>query len=573
LAPREGLIGAEAARALRRAAPWVWGGIVATGLCRFFFTYSPGEIHVSADGASYVSRLVEFLSCLRGGYPFPQWAIHFRQGLGSPYFSYYQPGFFYAASLFSVALPPLPAIGMTLWTFSLVGYAGMFWLVRERFGVAAGVLAGSALLLSNYSLIEVYQRGDFSEYAGMMTLPVLLHWLTGWLEHGRPWHWRALGVGCAVLVLLHCVAGLLGYGVLALTTLWYAAATRSWRRALWVVAALVAGAGMAALYWVPLAFEWNLVQGDRAMMTIYKYSRHFVNPLELLTRVRKRGLVPVYLGPVVPALIAAATLFLVVQRRRVTAPQWRLVVAMWALVAIAAFMMGPVSEGVWATAPLLERIQFPWRFLLVLTVATSALAGAVVGWPRIAMVVGLVGLAVITVPRAPIVRPRQLPASAADIARVYFAPDVAGEWLPRGATLLRGHQVPAAPLCEPSSCQVEAFERQPGRLRVRLVTEDGARLVLPHYYFPVGWQARIDGTPVDLAATPEGLMLVRLDRGGLLELTFTMTPMRRLGVLVSAVMFGGWLLTIGLGLPPRTADAQAELDGWAAVRRRRVAAR
>jgi hypothetical protein len=517
-------------------------------------------MHMSADGPSYVSRLVEFLSCLRAGYAFPQWATDFRAGLGSPYFSYYQPGFFYVASVFATMLPPVRAIGVALGGFSLLGYSGMLRLVGDRFGASAGVLAGSALLLSTYSITEVYQRGDFSEYAGMMTLPVLLHWLTGWLEGGRPSYWRALAVGCAALIVLHCVGGLLGYGVLALTTLWYAAATRSWRRALWAVAALVAGCGMAAFYLLPLAFEWKLVQGDRAALWYYHYSRHFVDPLALVGAAPKRDLVPVYLGPVVPALIAVSTTLLVALRRRVSRAERRLVVAAWVIVAVSVFMIGPASDWVWATLPLVGRIQFPWRFLLVLTVATSALAGSMVAWQRVAMVAGIAALVGTTTTDITNVRAQQLPATTRDIASVYFIPDVMDEWLPTGAVHLDKNAVPREPRCEPS-CTVEGFARDPGRLRVRVVAEGEARLVLPHYFFPVGWRATLDGRPAPLEATPEGLMLLRLPGGGLVELTFTMTPMRRLGVVVSALTLAGWLVMLRRGRPSPAAPDPSSPSG------------
>src|SRR5262249_51319442 len=101
---------------------WLWGAVVATGLSWCFFTYAPGEMHFTDELHSYVYRVVEFRDCLADGHPFPQWAGDFPMGLGSPYFGYYQPGFFYVASTFATALSPTAAIGATLWCFALLGY-------------------------------------------------------------------------------------------------------------------------------------------------------------------------------------------------------------------------------------------------------------------------------------------------------------------------------------------------------------------------------------------------------------------------------------------------------------------
>src|SRR5262249_39761831 len=153
---------------LRRAAPWLWGAVVALVLCRFFFLFGPGEFYFNHENWMYPCRVTEFLASLRAGYLFPQWAVDFRGGLRRPYFGYCQPGFFYAAAPFAAVLPVVRALGATLLVFSFLGYAGIFSLVRGRFGTAAGVLAGTVLLGSEYSVIDVYFRGDYSEYAGMM---------------------------------------------------------------------------------------------------------------------------------------------------------------------------------------------------------------------------------------------------------------------------------------------------------------------------------------------------------------------------------------------------------------------
>jgi hypothetical protein len=534
----------------------MWGAFLASFVCRFFFLYAPDQMHRSADGLSYVSRLVEFLSLLRAGYAFPQWAVDFRQGLGSPYFGYYQPGFFYAASVFGAVLPPVRAIGATMWCFSVLGYAGMFRLVRERFGIAAGVLAGTALLLSSYSVLEIYYRGDFSEYAGMMTLPVLLHSLTGWLERGRASQWRALAIGSAALILLHCVAGLLGYGILALTTLCYTATSRDWRRALWVGAALLVGAGMAALYWMPLALEWNLVQGDRATKFVYNYTMHFVDPRTLLSPTGQSALLPVYLGRIIPLSITMATVLLLVRRRVVTREQWCFVASMWVLIAVCMFMMSAASAPVWAVAPLIGRIQFPWRFMLVLTVATAALAGSMIAWQRTTLILGAAALFAATALLRPSIATRSIPATAGDIAKKYFAPDAMDEWLPADAVVLKDDDVPRRPRCKPW-CTVKSFVREPGHLRFDLAAGGETRVILPHYFFPVGWHATLDGAPIPLASTDdEGLMLLNLPGGGQLDLTFTMTPMRRLGVLVSALTFIGWLVAVARGSPKLATTAE-----------------
>jgi hypothetical protein len=138
----------RATAAAPRLAAWLWGAFVAWALTRFYFRYAPGQMHANHEGYGYVYRALEFMDALAAGYWSPQWATHFRGGLGSPYFGYYQPGFFYVVAAFGSVLPLMTALAAAVWTFALVGYGGVFALIRGRFGTASGVLAGTMLLVA-----------------------------------------------------------------------------------------------------------------------------------------------------------------------------------------------------------------------------------------------------------------------------------------------------------------------------------------------------------------------------------------------------------------------------------------
>ena len=62
-----------------------------------------------------------------------------------------------------------------------LGYTAMLFLVRRWFGALSGALAASLLLLSVYACTEIYVRGDLTEFAAMMLLPVGLCALAAWI--------------------------------------------------------------------------------------------------------------------------------------------------------------------------------------------------------------------------------------------------------------------------------------------------------------------------------------------------------------------------------------------------------
>jgi hypothetical protein len=270
---------------------------------------------------------------------------------------------------------------------------------------------------------------------------------------------------------------------------------------------MLVGIGLSAFYWLPLALEWQLVSGELAVeATYFPVPRWTLG--QILGLVRPNDNIRYGVDPVVLVLTAASSLALIAGRRRVMAAEWRFVASLWTWVAVGVFFMHPVSQWVWDTLPLLYRVQFPWRFLLVLTVATAGLAGCICGPTRTWAAVGILALLVHVAEWRPIrvFRPYPYPDKASDMVRMNVAPDVLGEWMPRGARQLSGGV--KATCSKP--CVVTVTGRGAGRLSVLVFASEATLVTLPHYYFPVGWTATFNGQPVTLEAGELGQSRARV---------------------------------------------------------------
>jgi hypothetical protein len=217
--------------------------------------------------------------------------------------------------------------------------------------------------------------------------------------------------------------------------------------------------------------------------------------------------------------------------------------ALWLVVGgLMLLLMTPASRPLWDHAPALHRIQFPPRALTLLTPALACLAGAVggvarTGWRPLAL--GALALAMVawslahTTPRHDHRFTRVV--TATDIAAAeYFSPDIVGEWTPRGATISGFDHVPPEPVVTGDDCAVSAFRRAQGRLTFDVSSAPVLCFVtLPQLFFPLGWRATLDGDArrVSLGQAWKGLMqvAVRPGPGGVVDVRFSMTPMRRLG--------------------------------------------
>lgn len=547
--------------------PWVsvlWGGVLAAFVVRLFLTMGVGQFFENHDGHGYGLRLIEFRDCLWTGYLFPQWCTHFRGGLGAPFFNYYQPGFFYIAALMPSALPVAQQMGLALFAFSIVGYLGMYSLIARRFGTSAGTLAGTVLLTAPYIHTELYLRGDFSEYAAMMLVPIALSAFLQFFERPSRRSGVIGAVSLAAIVMTHPAIALTFYGLLTLALLGVTALTRNIRGMIRGVALLGFGVGLSAVYWLPVFLESQYSSVERMwdgqiFEGYYHYSRHFLSLSGLVDRSVTKTPIPVKLG-LIQTLVAGAGLVVCVGGWKRFKFDQRHVVGLCVLtLTVSLFLMTRQSVWLWDHLPLLGRIQFPWRLLSLVSVSMAGLAGVTVSaFPgakiRPLVVLGLCGF--LLWPAVYRTNPKptwyQEPRSANEIAEHFFAPDLADEWLPRDARSFQISSEQRQPKSHPPAT-ISDYRSQQGALSCQLRTTMKSSVVLPHYFFPVGFTATLNGDPVAIQRSSLGLMRVEVPAGfsGTLRVVWSTTPAKRAGVVVSLVAICGGVLAV-CGLVPST---------------------
>jgi hypothetical protein len=346
------------------------------------------------------------------------------------------------------------------------------------------------------------------------------------------------------------------------------------RPALWTGVAFALGIGLALIFWLPALAERRFVQEASWLRGTYDYARHFVYPSQLLSAFWGFGFsVP---GPgdgmsfglglipwIVAGVAAAAAVGLarpVLQARRAEA----LFLVLASLIAL--FAMTPAAAPAWAAFPLLASIQFPWRLLAVTTIALALLTGAGARWladssshqadggqsnssPLPYLLALLIVLA-----SFPYTQPELTPIRPEDesvLAIVEFEakyPDMRGmtsyaQRNPSEATSPLIAQYLAGGLNRPSLRRAEiisgagevldqAATANSARARVRA---DGAvRLRFYTNFFP-GWQATVDGRPVEIAPDPpDGLIGLNLPPGEHeVRLRLMPTPVRQIGLALS----------------------------------------
>jgi len=572
------------------------------------------SLPLSHDGIHHLHRLVEFVRCLRAGDFFPRWAPDLAFGYGYPIFNYYPYGSYYLPALLHFLGLDFPrALLMAFALYLLAGSGFMYLLGRELWGEAGGVLSGVAYVYAPYALYNVFRRGTLSEVCALALLPLVL-WAfrrLGWAGKHR---YVLIGsLSLAVFLLMHNIVTLIGLPVLALfaaLTVWEIPRHRRGRGILLLLTAALLGLGLSAFFLGPAFFEKDLVQIERDTQSWHAdFRRHFLGLSDLLSPPRaevSRCLqMPDYrgLGWVHLALAFLAMLGVTAGRIGNLSSQTALGVL---LVVGAAFLTLPSSAWVWEHVPLLPFVQYPWRFLGLTALGLALLSGGALlvmsphsrrvtlssaqesaepstirsRWTTPALAFALLLLVLVNLP---LTYPRYYADSfsgltVADlIARErqsgLLGTTTFGEFLPRAV-----QEVPKDDFLErayrdgienpprldadslPAGSHVLQADYGYNHLQVTLDTPQATLVRFRLFTFP-GWQATVDGKPVDvMPSSPHGLIQVPVSAGEhIIEIRFGDTPVRVVSKALSWLSALVWMGVLAYGLRDWKTG---RLEGW-----------
>jgi hypothetical protein len=532
-----------------------WGVFLAVALGRHFFQLEKDSFYKNDDATGYLLRQIQFQDCIANGYLSPQWCSDFRSGLGSPFFSFYQSGWFYFTAIFAWCPNVVWQLGLATIAITFLGYWGMLRLVASRFGWLAGGMAGTFFVSAEYPATDLWIRGDFSEYAAMMLVPYWIHALLDtWhdtfdrLDETTSRSWILPWATGGIAIMHPCVAmqvAFMGTAFILVLMMWY----RSMSRLRNTVLALVTGVALAGVYWVTWLGEFRYVQPHVATEGFFHYSKNFAAFMDLFNSEKTTTVTNVKFGSIQRVVILYAAALSIYGWNRWTKDQRTPLFLASVAMIISFFLINPWSEFLWQHVPLLKLQQFPWRFLVFVTIGASVVVGVLGGqvidekW-RFA---GALLLLLAVVSRVASVKPETTPftqpKSVRDIASVYFAPDVGNEWLPKDATefaigepLQKTYTGPAElAFSEDSSIHIRDARLLTGQIDCDLSSKEASQLTLRHYFYPVGWRAMLDEKQIFIERSSQGLMQIAIPANfdGKLSLQFSTTLMRRWGLAIS----------------------------------------
>ncbi|GAC1621037.1 MAG: hypothetical protein PVS2B2_06910 [Candidatus Acidiferrum sp.] len=507
------------------------------------------------DFEFHAASWMDVASQWREGIFYPHWTKWTNHGFGEPRFIFYPPfSWMLGAGLSFLVRWSYVPVAFLILSQTFAGLAA-FALIR-RFVCGKYAIFGAVCYAANpNALLMVYMRSDFAELLACAFFPLVVLAsleLAGLLQTRRKFQHGAtvfFATSFATVWLSNAPAGVIASYSAAGLFIWAAITHRSWRPLLRGAVALGLGLGLAAFYLVPAAYEQKWVSIGQALSEGLLPTENFLYtkiPDAEHTAFNGIASTIAVLLVIVTGLAATA-----VRAGKKTSAENSAMQKCWSALAIvaggAALLMFRFTNIFWEYLPKLRFVQFPWRFMSVVSVSfacfVAAAAARRVGWLWMTAVLVLLSMTGVFLVK-------HTWWDAEDMATMQAAVDHGGgfdgtdEYDPQGDD---HYNLPRkAPLA--LILPVEG-ERSPGRdvrvqiplwttgeKRLRVVSREPVRLALRVLNYPA-WQVEVNGQLIQPESADDyGQMIIPLDAGdSRIEVRFTRTPDRTLGLMFSLI--------------------------------------
>jgi len=453
---------------------------------------------------------------------YPSFAASTNHGFGDYGLRFYPPLTYYLlAGVYAVLGDWFFAvlIGFTLAFFA--GGVGVYLWTKDEFGQRQALIAAAIYTFAPYHLNQFYNNALFAEFFAMAVLPFCFLFLTRVCRRGSLVDICGLATAYALLILTHLPLTILGSLAMAIFGLVLLQRSSLFPTVAKSLAAIVSAVVMTAFYWSRWLPEmaWLKHASPAYFSTTWDYRSNFLLLPDHFLKFGEDALNLWFadLMLVVTLLIAIpAIVYLVANRAAISRP----VIALAAVFGIAVFLTTPLSSFVWANAAFLQKVQFPWRWLAIVSLAGSVLAslgivraadvmksgGSLLVTVGLGLVLAIYAFSAVFIPKGSLYTPRTelntKMATAADSEGCEC-------WWPIWAE--RDAFGPTEKVIAGTN-GVEITHWEATKRQFRIDASSPATVTVAAFYYP-RWHAAVNGVEVPVGKTKEGAISLEVPAG------------------------------------------------------------
>ena len=296
------------------------------------------------------------------GILYPRWAALAHFAYGEPRFVFYPPASWTLGAAIGRIFPWTIASPVYIWIVLVLAGIAMFLLARRWLGQRDAVFAAVLYAVNPYHLVIVYWRSAFAELLASCLVPLLVLLIWKAIE-GERQVVAPLGLLLAAAWLTNAPAAVMIHYSLALLIVFLPWKNRSPKLLLITAGGVALGACLSAFYLLPAIYEQRWIDIANAVSAGSRPSDNFLFIHTTDPDHDAFNRIVSWLAVLEVTMILAAA---------ITGKLWRdagrevwKALCVWALAC--SILMLPMSAVLWKVLPKLQFMQFPWRWLLCLS--------------------------------------------------------------------------------------------------------------------------------------------------------------------------------------------------------------
>ena len=358
---------------------YVFAILLAAAVCLtlpiFYFGMPGGN-----DLPQHYRFMIGFYDAIGRGDLHPAWIGETNLGYGDAGVRFYPPLAYYIVAFFRhLASSWNTAIALAIWFWFFVGGVGVYSLAREWYSEKASLAAALVFMVMPYHVNQVYNAGLFAEFAGLAILPFCFLFVGRVIAKGGLVNIAGLSISYALLLLSHLPLAMIGSAGLLLYALFPLGRERWNVNAIArLFASIAIAAAASSFYWIRLVSELAFVKHTLPAFTdrTYDFRLNFLASVLYIPSEKYAEtslwftdlLFAITLAMIVPSLLICFRPGSGCDRRKL--------LPVVSLIVLAVLLGTPITTPLWENVGPLQKIQFPWRLLGLLSLAGALITGA-----------------------------------------------------------------------------------------------------------------------------------------------------------------------------------------------------
>lgn len=346
-------------------------------LLPLFNLLTPG-LPVAHDTFEHVARIASFNISLSEGILIPRWGGNLNWGYGHPILMFLYPIPSYLASFFHLIgfsyIDSLKLLFATAYIFS-----GIFFYawIKKFLGEKSSIVGAVLYLYAPYRFVDLYVRGAIGEHVAFMFMPLVLITIYSLFKSNLKniknifIHVVFVAATTAGLILSHNAISLIFFPFILFYVLFLYYETQSKQKIILSFFSIAYGFLISAFFWIPAFMEGKYTLRD--ILTENIYSERFVDIKAFIYSswgYGGTGDFTLQIGIIHIALVIISILFFIKFFKKTDKERILFLGTLIFLIA-SIFLMTSYSNFLWEKLTILQKLQFPWRFLSMVVFSTA----------------------------------------------------------------------------------------------------------------------------------------------------------------------------------------------------------